>query len=647
MSHVVGLDVGTKTITGAVFEGTPKSFQLVDFFVEDIPELSAVDESLTDDEEEGDEEAAPTLGRLLKRIISERGLQGADFVACLDSKDVIVRDLKLDFTREDQIEKVIHFEAENHLITFDIDEMVLDYLKVSEDGGRSDVVVFAVPNETVSARLDDLKSGGADPVMLDLDSTALFNAFSTTLNYSKDKTTLLIDVGSNTTNVCLVQDGEFKKARSLRLGAYLGAYNKLQISGPETTDGIDGDRGSGFALSDVSSIESRFVEIESALRRLEPESLGALPHTNDSSADTGADLQGDDPIAILTDEEYDRVSDAAGSSTLGLGGAGTLPEESEAVEEEVPQYDYHDFLERLAMEIQRTFATNLLRTPLDLICLTGGMVQRKEAQRFFAEEFDVETIGLDFEDAFPMDVESDVRDSLNRLGGVAVGLALREFGQEECRLDFRQEQFRYERHFEKLKRPLMTMGVCLCALLFSLVFNFIADYKYWGKLRRDIRDREVKYYAAFFGGPPKGNPPWLAVAAQKELREWNEILGERSGNLPRNLDDVQAMKEIGEVLKVARQQRKLQFDVSLLDLKLQARAKTKKPKKGVPKYQVEGKSRLVLSAEERGLGSEFKRLFETHSKMWNVSPDENASPNGKIRVDLTLEVKKDHLLALE
>ena len=172
MSHVVGLDVGTKTITGAVFEGTPKSFRLVDFFVEDIPELSAVDESLTDDEEEGDEEAAPTLGRLLKRIISERGLQGADFVACLDSKDVIVRDLKLDFTREDQIEKVIHFEAENHLITFDIDEMVLDYLKVSEDGGRSDVVVFAVPNETVSARLDDLKSGGADPVMLDLDSTA-------------------------------------------------------------------------------------------------------------------------------------------------------------------------------------------------------------------------------------------------------------------------------------------------------------------------------------------------------------------------------------------------------------------------------------------------------------------------------------------
>ena len=40
MATIVGLDIGTKTVTGAIVSGTPKKFRLVDFFVEEIPEIS-------------------------------------------------------------------------------------------------------------------------------------------------------------------------------------------------------------------------------------------------------------------------------------------------------------------------------------------------------------------------------------------------------------------------------------------------------------------------------------------------------------------------------------------------------------------------------------------------------------------------------
>jgi hypothetical protein len=444
----------------------------------------------------------------------------------------------------------------------------------------------------------------------------------------------------------------------LRLGAYLGPYNSLQITAPDA-----GERGSDFELPDASSIESRFDEIENALRRLDPtvsdEPLtlgGGEPGAGEST------FQEDEPVAILTDEEYERVADESGVAGLGLRGAEPLAEggtaEQEVAEqepdaeapsepEELPKYDYHDFLQRLAMEIQRTFAGNLLRVPLDLICLTGGMAQKNEARRFFSEEFDVETISLDFEDAFEMDVDVDVRDEINRLGGVAVGLALREFGQDTCKLDFRQEPFRYERHFEKLKRPLLTMGVCLCAFFLAMIFNLIADFKYWGKLRKDIFEREVQYYEAFFEDKPDPKGKLLAKAALKEMGTWNEQLGERSGNLNIVLDDVKTLTEIASVLRTARETRKIEYEILRLDLKLSATPTTGKSKKGEPKYRIEGRSEMVLVSDATNYGSEFAQLFEQKSTMWAAVASDKKNKQGGVTITLKLEPKKDYLLSLE
>jgi len=299
------------------------------------------------------------------------------------------------------------------------------------------------------------------------------------------------------------------------------------------------------------------------------------------------------------------------------------------------------------MEIQRTFASNLLRNPLDLICLTGGMAQKEEARRFFSEEFDVDTISLDFEDAFEMDVDLDVREDINRLGGVAVGLALRELGFEECRLDFRQDEFRYERHFEKLKRPLMTMGVCLCAMFIVMIFNLIADFKYWGKMQKDIYDREVQYYEAFFEEKPKLDEPLLARVALREMGLWNKLLGERSGNLPIILDDVKALSEIGKVLKEARQVQNMDFEVGRMELKLNAEPTMGKRKSGEPKYKVDGKSELTLTSSERNLGSAFQALFREKSTMWDAVPTEKANAKGVITINLALTPRKDYLMSLE
>ena len=242
-------------------------------------------------------------------------------MAAIDTKDCIVRELSVPFLRDDQIQKTLPFEAENSLVTFDVEEMILEYLKIGEAEGRSSLLLFAARDNVVGDRLEVLKEGGVDPVSLDLDAAALFNAFALTPTFDPERNTLLVDIGATSTKVLLIEDGTLKKIRSIRLGAFLGSFNPRQIAEPAMTsqDSAAVGRLTDYEIPDASSIENRFEEIEGALRRLDP--LGAeplmesssgggatAPWANDEAGDEIPGSDDDEPIAILSDDDYERVA---------------------------------------------------------------------------------------------------------------------------------------------------------------------------------------------------------------------------------------------------------------------------------------------------------------------------------------------------
>ena len=68
MALVVGLDIGTKTLTGAVFSGNVKKFRLVDYFTEEIEELRSGDYS-----EDGEYVAPLSREELLAKVLPGPG----------------------------------------------------------------------------------------------------------------------------------------------------------------------------------------------------------------------------------------------------------------------------------------------------------------------------------------------------------------------------------------------------------------------------------------------------------------------------------------------------------------------------------------------------------------------------------------------
>ncbi len=670
MAQVVGLDIGTRTITGAVFTGTEKKFKLTDFFVEEIPSIDAATAASVAG---GEIVTPPSLPEVLQRIFDGRNLRGLDVVAGLDTKDAIIREVPVPFVKDEHIRKTIHSEAETHFQTFDIEEAVLEYLKVEEMGDKSRVVLVAVRDGVIKDRLDTLKAAAIDPVALDLDAAALFNAFARTPTFDPGRTTLLLDMGATSTKAILVEKGQPKKIRSIRMDSYFarpgnrllpepGAAAALGASGGPTANRGTAGRGAAgctsvgevFPFSDSYSIEARFAEIENALRRLEPI----------AGEGAGGISLGDEPIAILTDEEFDLVSEDAGPavateappplpelhlpdshlpelqradgrsngippSSGAFSGPGNGAGNGNGAGAPQPELNYGDYLERLGIELQRTFST--VGSEIELICLTGGMGQREEARRYFAAEFDVETIHLDFGDSFPMSLPPDAQAKVGQVGAVAVGLGLKALGVDRVGFDFRKKQFRYEHKFERLKYPLLAVAVLTFCVFAQLVVNFYFEWDRYQWRIDEIRRREVEEFEAFFG--TKNSSQLLVPQANTMKKNWEASMGKGGAGIPYFVDVVKALVEVAKAI----QESKANVRIDTIDFKM----RTKPQQRGG--IAAEAASTVTLTTSEGLIGTRLEKLFGKPGGVFNCSASDHPAAGGTNKVTLTLNPQQKYL----
>jgi len=569
MALILGLDIGTHSVTGAVFAGGPKKFRLVDFFREEIErgDTSPTLPPKGDGAAPAEFVPPPSLEEVIQKVLTDKGLLGSEVVVAVDAKDCIIREIPVQFTRDEQIEKVIPYSAEEFLPTIQVEDVVLDYVKVGEQNGKSTVVLFALRNDVLEQRLALLKRIDVDPVAVDLDAAALFNAFALTPLYDAKKSALLVDMGATSTKIVLVENGRLSKVRAFRSTARALGPERLIAQPAGVGAGVDGGRGSGGdsePLFGEYSIEARFKEIEEALRKLEPPIPGPA----------GDDLDLSAPIAILSDEDYARVQgEEAGSPPDGQPPA---PGRASAGAEAPPApgngrsngNDFRAYLERLGIEVQRTLAST--RAQVELICLTGGWSAREEATRYFTEEFDVETIQIDFGDSIETDLDTERMAEVSRFGAVAVGLAVKELGVDRCELDFRKGRFRYEHRFAKLKLPLLVASILCFVFFLQLAFWSYHEYQRLNELAEGYDQKSAETYQAFFEKPvAEGRDPLLA--AKDQVKKWS---GRGLEGVGKVLPYKPVLKNVAEVLDSAKNDLRDIFRLRQMTLDFKVKPKT-------------------------------------------------------------------------
>jgi type IV pilus assembly protein PilM len=153
-------------------------------------------------------------------IFQDLGMKGADVVTAIGGHDVIIKKIEMDRMKESDAREVIRWEAEQH-VPFDIKSVELDFQILDPDGtgGQMQVLLVAAKRELVDNKVGLLQDAGVNPVIIDIDAFALHNAFEHNYPEASEGIIALVNVGHETTNVNILEDGVPILTRDIPFGS--------------------------------------------------------------------------------------------------------------------------------------------------------------------------------------------------------------------------------------------------------------------------------------------------------------------------------------------------------------------------------------------------------------------------------------------
>ncbi|MEE2857924.1 MAG: hypothetical protein VX949_11065 [Planctomycetota bacterium] len=457
MALHAGIEIDGSEVCIAVVDSTSKRTTIVDYIEARISG-------------ETSEERVESLAEILRTSLSGDSKKSMDVVSCIPTRMTTLREISVPFTRDDVIAKTIRYESEGHLPSASIDDLIIEYIKCSEEEDSSRLLISAIQKETVGAHLDMLREGDVDPIQIEVDATALATALHVARPDLRGGRTLLIGMEAGHTTFVMLEEGRITKIRSTSNHLRPSTIPTLTTAGGHAPDERDGDSGSAQEFADLMQ-------------------QGAI----------GDDVTQDDElsIAVVSDEEFEKLNEELTSSPP------------------LPPADPDEVVDRLFTEIERTFAGILMRSPLDRIVVSGSAACDLGIADRLSEEFDVPAQQLRVCDGVESSIGLDLVDRCNRSGAVAVGLSLQSAGQGLTNFDLRKEEHKYERRFAKLLPGLLLMAFILCTMSVS----WLVDTHQEKQLRRAefelVLKNQEDIYVARFDAPPRTTNNILRSAENK------------------------------------------------------------------------------------------------------------------------------------
>jgi type IV pilus assembly protein PilM len=141
-------------------------------------------------------------------LFQDMGMKGADVVTAIGGHDVIIKKIVMDRYKESDAREVIRWEAESH-VPFDIKSVELDFQILDPDGAgpQMNVLLVAAKRELVDNKVGLLQDAGVNPIIIDIDAFALHNAFAHNYPDAQQGIVALVNIGHETTNVNILEDG--------------------------------------------------------------------------------------------------------------------------------------------------------------------------------------------------------------------------------------------------------------------------------------------------------------------------------------------------------------------------------------------------------------------------------------------------------
>ena len=208
--HLIGLDIGSRTIKAAEIHETKKGRSLKRFGMTDIQPGLIEDGAINEPEE---------VAESIRDLFKSYNIREKNVAISIGGYSVIVKKINVQTMAEDQLQETINFEAEQY-IPFDINDVNLDFqiLGPNENNpNQMNVFLVAAKKEMVNDYINLVSLAGLNPCIIDVEAFALQNIFE--INYDvKDENIALIDIGASKTSLNILKGSNSVFMRDVSLG---------------------------------------------------------------------------------------------------------------------------------------------------------------------------------------------------------------------------------------------------------------------------------------------------------------------------------------------------------------------------------------------------------------------------------------------
>ncbi len=142
---------------------------------------------------------------LVQEMVEAMGLKGQAVNFAISAQSVFTRFVKLPSVGEEQVDQIVTFEAQQN-VPYPINEVVWDYQLVdSGDASQVEVVIVAVKSDLLEEVNEAVESSTLQTIVVDVAPMATYNAFRYSYSDIGGGCSLIIDIGSRTTNLIFIE----------------------------------------------------------------------------------------------------------------------------------------------------------------------------------------------------------------------------------------------------------------------------------------------------------------------------------------------------------------------------------------------------------------------------------------------------------
>lgn len=172
-------------------------------------------------------ESPEQLGETVQEVLQKARIKTRRVITAVSGRSVIVRYINLPLMEENELKGALRYEADKY-IPFDVDEVTIDGVKLGEvdssEGGEREmkVLLVAVKKSLIQDHVSQIQELGLQPVIVDIDSFAISNAYelrgiNSPRIEDEDRVVALVDVGAVKTNINILSGNTSCFAREVYL----------------------------------------------------------------------------------------------------------------------------------------------------------------------------------------------------------------------------------------------------------------------------------------------------------------------------------------------------------------------------------------------------------------------------------------------